>query len=116
MGVKRAKVVLGVDEVRRLLGLPADVRIVGLHVRPDPDRVAVVLEGDGLPDLPSWPGAPTPAMMAARGHVEAPVMWHPVLGGHDAPPPTVLWEGWSPGDLVDSHPVVVDTAGADAVG
>ncbi len=113
--MRRVKVVLGFDEVRRLLGLPDGVRVVGLGARPDPDRVVVMLEGDALPDMPYWKGAPTPAMLAAQGVAEAPVMWHPIIGGSGEPPPVVVWEGWTPGDLETRHPAVVERAGADVV-
>lgn len=50
--VPRVKISVPVTSLARLLGLPDDVRIVGLYATPDPMHLFVLLEGDGLPDVP----------------------------------------------------------------
>lgn len=42
----RAKVMLTIPDVRRLLRIDDDVEIMALYIEVDPDRVGIVMEGD----------------------------------------------------------------------
>jgi hypothetical protein len=100
MGVlmgSRAKLVLTSNDLHRLLGLPADVRVVNVERSGDPVRADVIIEGDGLPAEGMWPGGVSNAQMAYEGICDADMLWHPINGdGSEAP--RLTWGGWRPGD------------------
>lgn len=95
---KRGKIVLSSQHVARLLGLPDDVRVVAMHVSPDPDLLYVRIEGDSLPDREIHEGGPSGAVSAWAGWSEAPYIWHPVQGAKDGKAAKVWWGAWRPGD------------------
>lgn len=79
---RRGKLLLSVRQVAAALGLPDDIRIVRMHVSPDPDTLQVTVEGPGIPEGPhDWPGAPALSELAARGDFEAPIL-HRRFGWH----------------------------------
>ncbi len=91
---RRAKFILPIEALGRLLGLPDDVRVVDLVVPGDPARLLVIVEGDGLPENPVWANSPvSQEALAAIGHGEAPILWHPASGTTAR----VTWGSWRPG-------------------
>lgn len=51
-GRKRIKLVIGQEQMHRLLGLPANFEIVHMFACDDPNTVSVLIAGEGLPDTP----------------------------------------------------------------
>ena len=56
---RRAKIFLTPHELSLLLGLPHDVRIVGVESRLDPAGLSVLVESSRLPAVPTDSEAPT---------------------------------------------------------
>lgn len=55
---RRAKLHLNVEQVAQILDLPAGVHVRAMQALVDPPAVIVVLEGEGLPEIPEDQEAP----------------------------------------------------------
>ncbi len=99
---RRVQIVLLPDDLRRLLGLPGNVRVVSVHVELGRPATHVVMEGEGLPELAAWiPGglpSRSSAALAFEGLVEPPVVWHPIQGDRAGRATQLRWGSWRLGD------------------
>lgn len=91
--MRRAKFILDRRTLHRALGLPADVRVVALHLTNDPDAVHVQIEGDTVPACPMLSDLDA-AEMAYHGTTEAPILQHPWDHLH------AEFQGWKLGEPV----------------
>jgi hypothetical protein len=115
--MKRVRITVSLPELARLLGIPKDLRAVGLYATTDPDEVHILVEGDELPGTPTLTaaGSATLEELAATGLVEAPPVWHPIHGC-DGQAPLLTWgrtdKAWRPGltaqDWSENLPMIVD--------
>jgi hypothetical protein len=67
-GRKRIKLVLGPEQMHRLLSLPANFEIVHMFATHDPNIVSILVAGEGLPDVDPLSETPavTPDAMTQR--------------------------------------------------
>ncbi len=96
-GERRAKFMFDRPTMHQALGLPDDVRIVSMHVTPDPDQLHVIVEGAGVPVGQARPWTDGDDYMGAayRGELGTWTLPHPY---HRL---RVHFDGWKVGDPVD---------------